>query len=169
LQVDLNETFLNRLLQFKEEQQRKAKNNPIYDFIVKPKDLLWFPCRLGLTGKAFLEGQISFNNLVEKKSSCPVEAMTEQYLNKNRLRIPNQGEFSKDIDNSLGAKEFENYLIGAIYDEDGLPSGLLQIFNFEEPVTRIQIERFRAMQTFLGGCVGNITEYLKTLQTIFGM
>lgn len=159
----MNETFLDRLLQLKEEQQRKAKTNPIYDFIVKPKDLLWYPCRLGLTGKAFVEGEISFNNLVEKKSSCPVEPLSEAYLSKYRVRIPGPGEFSKEIDNSMGAKEFDNYMIGAINDEDGLPNCLIQIFNFKEPVTRVQIDRFRAMQTFLGGCVGNIIEYLKTL------
>jgi len=42
------------------------------------------------------------------------------------------------------------------------------MFNFKGPVTRVQLERFHAMAHFLGGCLDNITEFLKTLQTIFG-
>lgn len=43
------------------------------------------------------------------------------------------------------------------------------MINFEQPVTRIQVGRFQAIQHFLGQCIDNITDHLKTLQTVFSM
>lgn len=101
------------------------------DFVIKSKHILWFPCQLGLTGKAFQEDFLCFNNLVDKKTSGSEGIMTEKYFKEKKLRVA-QHEFMRDIDNSLGAKQFDNYIIGAIYDPFNKPNGLLQIFNFKD-------------------------------------
>jgi hypothetical protein len=44
------------------------------------------------------------------------------------------------------------------------------MFNFGPgPVTRVELDRFHALSGFLGGCVENVEELLKTLQTLFGL
>lgn len=88
------------------------------DFIVKPKEVLWFPCSLGLTSRAFNEDYICYNNIKKKRPICPVDPIDERY--KKRLRVRCEPtEFLKDIDNSLGAKNIENYIIVAIKDPNG--------------------------------------------------
>jgi hypothetical protein len=139
------------------------------DFILKKSQLLWFPCTLGLTGKAFNEGYISYNNLVEKKTDGNEDPIDERFIKTRKLRVA-QHEFMKDIDNAMGAKDIENYLIGAIRDSHGYPNGIIQMFNFgPSPVTRVELDRFHALAGFLGGCVENVSELLKTLQTLFGL
>ena len=131
--------------------------------------MLWFPCTLGLTGKAFNEGYISFNNLVEKKTDGNEDPIDDRIMKSRKLRIA-QHEFMKDIDNALGAKNIENYMIGAIKDQYGYPNGIIQMFNFGPgPVTLVELERFHALSGFLGGCLENVSELLKTLQTLFGL
>ncbi|TNV86032.1 hypothetical protein FGO68_gene9073 [Halteria grandinella] len=169
--AQLEGEYLIRYEQAKElrkAQLLKQKNDPMNDFIIKQKEILWFPCTLGLTNRAFKEGYICFNNIVQKRSRCPVSPLTDKQLKQKRLRTA-QHEFMDDIDNSLGAKNIENYVILSIVDHNGHSNGMLQLFNFKEPITRIQLERLRAMSKFIGGCLENITEFLKTLQTVFGM
>jgi hypothetical protein len=94
------------------------------DFIIKKSSLLWFPYSLGLTGKAFNEGFISYNNLVEKKTDGNEDPIDEKFINSRKLRVA-QHEFMKDIDNAMGAKNIENYIIGAIKDQHGYPNGII--------------------------------------------
>ena len=57
------------------------------DFILKKSQLLWFPCSLGLTGKAFNEGYISYNNLVEKKTDGNEGPIDERFIKTRKLRV----------------------------------------------------------------------------------
>jgi hypothetical protein len=43
------------------------------------------------------------------------------------------------------------------------------MFNFNGPITRTEIERFHALSGFLGACIDNVFELIKTLQTIMGV
>ena len=43
------------------------------------------------------------------------------------------------------------------------------MFNFEGHVTKFQIQRFAAIQGFLGGCVSNIGELTKSISTLVGL
>lgn len=71
---------------------------------------------MGLTGKAFQEGYISFMNLVAaNKFDVTVEPIDEAFMNQFKIKCAHN-EFMKDIDNSIGAKNFENYMIGSIKD-----------------------------------------------------
>lgn len=159
----------DRLVTLQRDRILKQKENPMNDFIIKKNSLLWFPCTLGLTGKAFNEGFISYNNLVQKKSDGNEDQIDEQFEKTRRLKV-SQHEFMKDIDNSLGAKNIENYMIGSIKDQFGYPNGIIQMFNFGPgPVNRIQLDRFHALSGFLGGCLENVSELSKTLQTLFGL
>jgi hypothetical protein len=78
-------------------------------------------------------------------------------------------EFMNDIDNPIGVSDLESYLIGSIYNYRAEKNGLIQMFNFHGPLTRTQIERFHALAGFLGACVDNIIELIKTLQTLTGV
>ena len=35
-----------------------------------------------------------------------------------------------DIDNSIGVRVIGNYMIGALFDGEGDPNGIIQMFNF---------------------------------------
>jgi len=50
------------------------------DFIIKKNQVLWYPCTLGLTGKAFLEGFIAFQNLKPKRSDGNDEPLDEAFF-----------------------------------------------------------------------------------------
>jgi hypothetical protein len=71
------------------------------DFIIKKSQVLWYPCTLGLTGKAFLENFIAFNNIKHKVSDGNEEPLDENYVIKRRLKIAHH-EFMNDIDNPIG-------------------------------------------------------------------
>ena len=45
----------------------------------------------------------------------------------------------------------------------------MQMFNFHGLLTKFQIERFKSMQGFLGGCVNNIGDLAKCITTIVGV
>ncbi len=137
----MDENYVDRMMDFLQTRLNKMKNSAIYDFIIKPQELSWFPTTLGLSHKAFENKEIALENLVPKKSECPVTAVTEDYKARNKVRMSHI-EFNKDIDNSIGAKKIENYLIGSMIGDDRNSNGLIQMMNFEEPVTRIQIGRF---------------------------
>ena len=94
------------------------------DFVIKTKHVLWFPCTLGLTGRAFQQGQVLYHNIVDKRADGAEDPIDEAFLHDHNVKcIPH--EFMKDIDNSLGAKAFANYMIGAIYDLEGNANGAL--------------------------------------------
>ena len=84
------------------------------DFVIKSKNVLYFPSTLGLSGRCFQKRHIYFNNLVHKKLEGTEDVIDEDYMRANKLKKA-QHKFMNDIDNSLGAKNFDNYLIGALY------------------------------------------------------
>jgi hypothetical protein len=43
------------------------------------------------------------------------------------------------------------------------------MFNFKGGISKIQIERFKAFQGFLGGCVNNIGDFARCITTMFGV
>jgi hypothetical protein len=45
----------------------------------------------------------------------------------------------------------------------------LQMFNFKGSISKVQIERFKALQGFLGGCVHNIGDFARCITTMFGV
>lgn len=49
------------------------------DFIIKDTQVLWYPCTLGLTGKAFLEDFIAFHNIKPKVSDGNEEPLDSNY------------------------------------------------------------------------------------------
>lgn len=43
------------------------------------------------------------------------------------------------------------------------------MFNFKGVISKFQIDRFKALQGFLGGCVHNIGDVAKCVKTIIGV
>lgn len=132
------------------------------DFIIKDSQILWYPCTLGLTGKSFLEDFIAFHNIKAKVSDGNEEPIDDNYIKRRKLKQTHH-EFMNDIDNPIGAQDLESYLIGSIRNYRGEKNGLLQMFNFNGPITRTEIERFHALSGFLGACIDNVFELIKTL------
>lgn len=77
--------------------------------------------------------------------------------------------FINDIDNSIAVKNVDNYFIGAIFDNDSVPNGVIQMFNFKHGVKKIHIKRFEAMRGFLGGCLQNIEDVTRNMNTLVGI
>jgi hypothetical protein len=100
----------------KKESLQAFKASSMNDFIIKANQVIWISSRLGLTGRAFQDGAIAFNNLgvqrAIEESNDPMQASFYKRLN---LRVA-QHEFMGNIDNIVSAKDFNNYMIGAIYN-----------------------------------------------------
>jgi len=43
------------------------------------------------------------------------------------------------------------------------------MFNFAGQLSKMHIERFRAIQGFLGGCISNIGDFAKCIKTMIGV
>ncbi len=56
------------------------------DFIIKKNQILWFPFSLGLTGRAFKDQCIAYNNLVEKKADNNADLIDEEFTKSRKLR-----------------------------------------------------------------------------------
>lgn len=75
-----------------------------------------------------------------------------------------------EIDNSIGVKVLKNYMIGPLVDtyyHEG--NGILQLFNFPMPITSAQVNRMKALSGFLGGCLSNIHEINRSMNTMVGI
>jgi hypothetical protein len=78
IEIHYDEEINERLLKVREDriqQMIRQKQDPMNDFIIKQKEILWFPCTLGLTIRAFRDNEICFNNIEKKRSRCPVSAI----------------------------------------------------------------------------------------------
>ena len=40
---------------------------------------------------------------------------------------------------------------------DGEPNGVLQMYSFKQPITRLKMKKFIALKKFLGGCLDKVT------------
>lgn len=120
----MDENYIDRMMDHLSAQLAKLKRSAIFDFVIKPQELSWFPTTLGLTSKTFEYREVALENLVAKKSECPVTQITEGYKKRNKLRMSHL-EFNKDIDNSIGAKRIDNYLIGAMIGEGDHSNGMI--------------------------------------------
>jgi hypothetical protein len=60
-------------------------------------------------------------------------------------------------------------MIAPLFDQFGRSIGIMQMFNFVNPVTKFQIDRFKAIQGFLGGCVMNIGDLTRSIATLMGV
>ena len=101
-----------------------------------------FPSTLGLTGQVFKEKSIiSWNN------------------------AKNDSRFNPDIDNISSESDVRNFMIGVILGDGDNRAGVIQFINKKngEEVTKYDIERFKAMRTFIGSCVENVTDLAVTI------
>lgn len=60
-------------------------------------------------------------------------------------------------------------MIGTLIDEQGRTNGILQMFNFNGPITGVHINRMKALSGFLGGCLANIHDINKSINTMIGI
>ena len=58
---------------------------------------------------------------------------------------PKSAYFQSDVDNICGCKQFENYMIAPLLDQFGRSIGIMQMFNFAQPITAFQLDRFKAI------------------------
>jgi hypothetical protein len=60
-------------------------------------------------------------------------------------------------------------MIAPLLDQFGRSIGIMQMFNFTQPISQFQLNRFKAMQGFLGGCVNNIGDLARSITTLVGV
>jgi len=60
-------------------------------------------------------------------------------------------------------------MIAPLLDQFGRSIGIMQMFNFAQPITSFQLDRFKAIQGFLGGCVNNIGDLARSITTLVGV
>lgn len=59
-------------------------------------------------------------------------------------------------------------MFAPIVGHDGKPNGLLQLYGFQSPISRLQIKKMIALRKFLGGCLENINLKSHNLDAIVG-
>ena len=105
--------MFSRYIELKKQRQKLQMANPMNDFIIKARQILWFPCTLGLTSKAFAEGNIAYANLVAKISDGNEDPIDERFIRQRQI-LNDHSKFMNDIDNSMGARNIQNYIIGSV-------------------------------------------------------
>lgn len=48
------------------------------------------------------------------------------------------------------------------------PNGVLQLYSFKQPITRLQVKKMIALRKFIGGCLDGINLMNKNLETVVG-
>jgi hypothetical protein len=54
-------------------------------------------------------------------------------------------------------------------DQNGRSIGIVQMYNLTGMLSKMHIERFKAFQGFLGGCINNIGDFAKCIKTMIGV
>jgi hypothetical protein len=60
-------------------------------------------------------------------------------------------------------------MIAPLLDQFGRSIGIMQMYNFAQPISSFQIDRFKAIQGFHGGCVNNIGDLASSITTLIGV
>lgn len=73
--------------------------------------------------------------------------------------------FNPDIDNISSESEVRNFMIGVITGDNDIRSGVIQFINKTngEEVTNYDVQRFKALRSFIGSCVENVSDLAFTI------
>ena len=137
-----------------EERQRIGKmqgelemDMAIRNLILNQNQMICIPSDQGLTGAAFCKAKtVYYNNF---------EGVTQSY-------------FYPECDNLKSFKNITNFMMAPIVGHDGKPNGVLQLYSFSQPISRLQVKKFIAMRKFIGGCLENVTLNNNNLEAVVG-
>ena len=117
------------------------------NMILNSNQLICIPSDQGLTGLSFGKAKtIYYNNF---------EGVT-------------QSKFYPETDNLKAYKNISSFIMSPLIGHDGKPNGVLQLYSFKQPITRLQIKKMIAMRKFLGGCLDNVNLNKKNLESVVG-
>ena len=74
-----------------------------------------------------------------------------------------------ETDNIKALKKINNYVFMPLIGHEGQTNGIIQLFNFRNPITRLQVRKYNVIGKFLGSCLENVTMKNQNLETIVGM
>jgi len=117
------------------------------DLVISVKQMVLFPDQVGLTSKAFHTGEAFHYYQGDPKPSA----------------------FLEDIDNFQGYETINDFIIMRMTDSEGVPRGVVQLFNFRSGLRERDVERLKALEVFLGSQLRNVGDYTSCLITMIGI
>ena len=79
-----------------------------------------------------------------------------------------QSHFYPETDNIKAYKNLSSFLFTPMIGHDLQPNGVLQLYSFKQPITRLQVKKMIALRKFIGGCLDGINLMNKNLETVVG-
>ena len=65
--------------------------------------------------------------------------------------------FIPETDNLKETKNVKNFVIFPMVGHDDTPNGVVQMYSFKQPISRLKMKKLIAMKKFLGGCLEKVT------------
>lgn len=112
----------NRQIKRKAGGDQHEQTQEMSELTLSEKQLIWYPCTLGQTGFVFKNDTYIVQNDAKKKFiSLTLEKDQSQHV----------VEYMSDVDNCIGVKKIENYMIGVLRGGDfNKPNGVVQMMNY---------------------------------------
>lgn len=117
------------------------------NLILNRNHMVCIPSDQGLTGAAFGKAKTIYFNGFDQVT---------------------QSKFYPETDNIKAFKNITNFMISPVIGHDGTPNGVMQLYSFKNPITRLKVKKFIAMRKFIGGCLDGINLMNKNLETVVG-
>ena len=115
--------------------------------VMNRNHMICIPSDQGLTGSVFGKSKtIYYNNF---------EGVT-------------QSHFYPETDNIKAFKNLTSFLFLPMIGHDLRPNGVIQLYSFKQPITRLQVKKMIALRKFVGGCLDGINLMNKNLVTVVG-
>lgn len=106
------------------------------------------PVNLGVSGQTFQRQKINYFNDFAKPD-CPV--------------------WYPESDNVKSLKKVHNFVFMPMIGHEGQSNGLIQMFNFKNPITRLQVRKYAALSKYLGSCLEKVTMESMMIETVVGL
>lgn len=74
-----------------------------------------------------------------------------------------------ESDNVKSLKKITNFVFMPIIGHEGQSNGLIQMFNFKTPITRLQVRKYMALSKYLGSCLEKVTMESMMIETVVAL
>lgn len=74
-----------------------------------------------------------------------------------------------ETDNIKSLKKIHNFVFMPIIGHEGQSNGLIQMFNFKNQITRLQVRKYLALAKYLGSCLEKVTMESMMIETVVAL
>ena len=131
----------------KEMEEELEVDMQIRSLILNRNHLVCMPSDQGLTGCAFGKAKTIYYNDFDTSPST---------------------KFYPETDNIKAFKNIANFVFVPMIGHDLKPNGVIQLYNFRQPITRMLVKKMIAVRKFIGGCLDGINLQNKNLEAVVG-